>query len=189
MQPSGSLHIHPLWGMDCTEHHFPISTKQQSPVVQSHRELGSNPSSITLALRPQAHSDFLSLRISPIKWKWYACVCSLSCGWLYATPWTVAHQALLSTGFSRQEYWSGLPLPTAGDLLKLGMEPSSLTSPVLAGGFFTTMPPGKPQEQYVLKSNFLKEKTSNIVILGLSQKTNIMFLKFLTHGRWSPKIR
>ena len=52
-----------------------------------------------------------------------------------ATPWTVAHQASLSTGFSRQEYWSGLPFPLSGDLLDPGIKPVSLTS-AFAGGFF-----------------------------------------------------
>ena len=42
------------------------------------------------------------------------------------TPWTVAHQAPLSTGFSRQESWSGLPFPSPGDLPDLGIEPMSL---------------------------------------------------------------
>ena len=55
------------------------------------------------------------------------------------TPWTVAHQSPLSMGFSRQEYWSGLPFPPPGDLPDLGVEP---TSPALAGGFFNTEPPG-----------------------------------------------
>jgi len=50
-------------------------------------------------------------------------------------------QAPLSTGFPRQEYWSGLPFPSPGDLSDPEIEP---TSPVLAGGFFTTEPPGKP---------------------------------------------
>ena len=45
-----------------------------------------------------------------------------------ATPWTAAYQALLSMGFSRQEYWSGLPFPSPGDLLNTGMEPWSLAS-------------------------------------------------------------
>ena len=54
------------------------------------------------------------------------------------TLWTVVHQATLSMGFSRQEYWSGLPCPLPGDLLYLGIEPVSLTSPALAGRFFTT---------------------------------------------------
>ena len=57
---------------------------------------------------------------------------------LFATPWTVVRQAHLSMGFSRQECWSGLPFPSPGDLPDPGMEPGSLTSPALAGGFFTT---------------------------------------------------
>ena len=58
------------------------------------------------------------------------------------TPWTVARQAPLSMGFSRQEYWSGLPFPSLGDLPNSGIELVSLASPVLVGGFFTTEPPG-----------------------------------------------
>ena len=61
-----------------------------------------------------------------------------SCVQLCATPWTIAHQAPLSTGFSRQEYWSGLPFPPPGDLLDSGIELAPLMSPALAGGFFTT---------------------------------------------------
>ena len=62
----------------------------------------------------------------------------------YATTWTVAHQAPLSTGFSRPEYWRGLPFPSPRDLPNPGIEPTS-ASPALAGIFFTTEPPGKPQ--------------------------------------------
>ena len=54
---------------------------------------------------------------------------------LFATPWTVAHQAPLSMGFSRQEHWSGLPCPPPGDLPHPRFEPTSLT---LADGFCTT---------------------------------------------------
>ena len=54
------------------------------------------------------------------------------------TPWTVAHQAPLSMGFSRQEYWSGWPFPTPGDLPNTGIKPASLMPPALAGRFFTT---------------------------------------------------
>ena len=54
------------------------------------------------------------------------------------TPWTVARQAPLSMGFSRQECWSGLPLPIPGDLPDLGIKTASLASPALAGGFITT---------------------------------------------------
>ena len=57
---------------------------------------------------------------------------------LSATIWTVAHQAPLSMEFSRQEYWGGLPCPPPGDLPNPGIEPRSLMSPALAGGFFTT---------------------------------------------------
>ena len=66
---------------------------------------------------------------------------SLSRVRLFATPWTAAHQALLFMGFSRQEYWHGLPCPPPGDLPDPGIEP---TSPALANEFFTTVPTGKP---------------------------------------------
>ena len=63
---------------------------------------------------------------------------------LSATPWTVARQVPLSMGFSRQEYWSGLPCPPPGDLPNSGIEPLSLTLPVLAGsGSLPLVPPGK----------------------------------------------
>jgi len=56
--------------------------------------------------------------------------------------WTVACQASLSMGFSRQGYWSGLPFLIPGDLPDPGIEPVSLVSPALAGGFFSTVPLG-----------------------------------------------
>ena len=59
-----------------------------------------------------------------------------------ATPWTVALQAPLSIGFSRQEYWRGLPFPPPGDLPDPEIEPLSLASPTLAGVFSNTVPPG-----------------------------------------------
>ena len=59
-----------------------------------------------------------------------------SCVWLFVTLWT--HQTPQSMGFSRQEHWSGLPFPPPVDLMDPGIEPLSLTSPALAGGFFTT---------------------------------------------------
>ena len=65
-------------------------------------------------------------------------VCIRSHDRLLATPWTAAHQAPLSTGHSRQEYWSGLPCPPPGHLPDPGIEPTSITSPTVAGGFFTT---------------------------------------------------
>ena len=62
----------------------------------------------------------------------YPTVCNL---------WTVAHKAFPSMGFSRQEYWSGLPFPSPGDLLDPGIEPRS---PILQADALTLAPPGKP---------------------------------------------
>ena len=72
------------------------------------------------------------------------CVCVLSHVQFFATPWIVAYQAPLSMRFSRQEYWSGLSFPSPGVLPDPGIEWESLSSSALAGGFFTTEPPGKP---------------------------------------------
>ena len=63
---------------------------------------------------------------------------------LFETPWTVGHQTPLSMEFSKQEYRSGLPFPTPGDILDPEIELESLASPALAGGFFITAAPGKP---------------------------------------------
>ena len=68
-------------------------------------------------------------------------VMSLSRVRLFATLWTVAYQALPSMGFSRQEYWSGLPFPPPGDLPNIGIKPRS---PVLQADPLTFEPPGKP---------------------------------------------
>ena len=61
-----------------------------------------------------------------------------SCVQLFVTLWTVAHQAPLPIGFSREACWSGLPGPPPGDLPNPGIQPASLPSPALAGGFFTS---------------------------------------------------
>ena len=61
--------------------------------------------------------------------------CVLSCVRLFAILWTVAHQAPLSMGYSRQEHWSGLTFPPPGDLPDPGIKPTSLMSPALASGF------------------------------------------------------
>ena len=65
-------------------------------------------------------------------------MCMLSHIQFFDTPWSVACKAPLSMKFSRQEYWSGLPLPPPGDLSNPGIEPASPVSPVLADGFFST---------------------------------------------------
>ena len=69
------------------------------------------------------------------------CALSLSHAQLFATAWTIAHQAPLSVEVFRQEYWSGLPFPPPGDLPDPGIQPAS---PELAGRFFTIEPLGKP---------------------------------------------
>ena len=74
-------------------------------------------------------------------------VTSLSRVRLFATPWTVARQAPPSMGFSRQEYWSGLPFPSPGDLPDPGIEPRS---PALQADALTSEPPGKPFCVYTL---------------------------------------
>ena len=70
---------------------------------------------------------------------------SLSRVRLFVTTWTVAYQAPLSMGFSRQEYWSGLPFPSPGVLYNSGIEPRS---PTLQADALSSKPPGKPQNGY-----------------------------------------
>ena len=77
--------------------------------------------------------------------------------WLCATPWTVAHQALLSVGFSRQEYWSGLPFPSPGDLPDPGIKPRS---PALQTDVLTSEPPGKLAWN---REGFLKPKKEQTI--------------------------
>ena len=72
----------------------------------------------------------------------YACAQLLNHVQLFGTPWTVARHVPLSMGFSRQEYCSGLPFPSRGDLLDPGMEPVSLASPASTGRLFTTSATG-----------------------------------------------
>ena len=61
----------------------------------------------------------------------------------FVTPWTIVHQAALTMEFSRREYWSRLQLPSPGDLPDSEIEPASLVSSALAGGYFTSVPYGK----------------------------------------------
>ena len=72
------------------------------------------------------------------------CSCMFSHVQLTVTLWGIAHQTPLSMEFSRQEYWSGLPFPAPEGLPDPGVETVSPASPALAGGLFTTKPPGKP---------------------------------------------
>ena len=80
---------------------------------------------------------------------------------LFATPWTIACQAPLSMGFSRQEYWSGLPSPPPEDLPNPGIKP---VSPAMAGGFLPLAPRGKPKYSY--SSRFADNNISQNMKLG-----------------------
>ena len=77
-----------------------------------------------------AREDLLLWNISEVK--------LLSRVRLFVTPWTVAYRAPQSMGFSRQEYWSGVPFSSPGDLPDPGLKPASLVSPALAAWFFIT---------------------------------------------------
>ena len=82
------------------------------------------------------------------------CTCTQSCPTL-CDLWTLACQAPLSVGFSRQEYWSGLPFPPPGDLPNPGLEP---VSPTLAGGFVTTVLSGKPEPRKSLGTEVVSKQ-------------------------------
>ena len=92
-------------------------------------------------------------------------MCMLICVQFFAIPWTVACQAPLSRGFLRQEYWSGLPFPTPGDLPDPGIKPTSLRSPALPGRFFTTAPSENPKPKPFLILWRAKETTDSGTML------------------------
>ena len=84
---------------------------------------------------------------------------------LFATPWTVAHQAPVSMGLSQQEYWSGLPFSPPGDLSNLRIEPASPAAATLACRFSTTEPPGKPSNS---REHLLKDIPRSYFFPGLT---------------------
>ena len=100
------------------------------------------------------HSKFSSINYNftcyEIKVNWLV---TQSCLALCKPMDYIAHQAPLSMGISRQDYWSRLPFYTPGDLFNTGIEPASLAFPALAGRFFTTAPPRKPM--YYITFNML----------------------------------
>ena len=100
----------------------------------------------TVVVRSDSESTFLHKYLldtwPPWEKKWkhflpkFLCVLNpFSHVGLFEVPWTIARQAPLSMGFSRQDYWSELPFPSPGDLPNLGIEHMSLMSPALIGGF------------------------------------------------------
>ena len=102
------------------------------------------------------------------------CAKMLSRVWLFATPWSVDRQGPLSMGFSRQEYWSGLPYPPPGNLPDPGIEPTALTSPALSGRFFTTSATWEASNTRI----------DTKIILKQQHKTWIMF-RILLGRMWS----
>ena len=111
-------------------------------LVAGHRLQGA-PASAAVANRlgcSAACGIFLDQGSNLVSLHWLS---HFSCVQLCATLWTAACQTSLSMGFSRQEYWSGLPCPPPGDLLGLGIKPVSFASTCLAGGFLTTGPQRK----------------------------------------------
>ena len=112
---------------------------------------------------------------------WVCAVLShLSHIWLFATLRTVAGQAPLSMGFSRQEYWSGLPCPPPGDLPDPGFKHASLTPPALAGRFFTTSVTRKPRlnhrvtQCWVKNSNWILWQRRNSEGFGEGRQTYVV---------------
>ena len=110
----------------------------------------------------------------------YVVLSCFSYVWLFVTLCTRAHQARLSLGFSRQEYWSGLPCPSPGSLPESGIEPVPLMSPALAGRFFTTSATweasqtlGGPQVAMALVSPEFPPKlgTSGMMLASLCSQT------------------
>ena len=99
----------------------------------------------------------------------------------FATPQTIAHRAPLSMRFSREEYWSGLPFPSPGDLPNPGVEPVSLKSPALADSLFTTGTTWEaPNTILFLQVTPLQLHSRLIVIELLYVRSSIssLFLKF-----------
>ena len=106
--------------------------------------------------------------VSPQSWFQAGIVCDIKATHLcpaysLTTPWIITHQAPLSVGFPRQEYWSGLPFPSPGDLLNPETEP---TSPPLACRFFTSEPPGKLLNLHIHLHRRGFECSSNSVIFS-----------------------
>ena len=99
---------------------------------------------------------------------------SLSRVQLFVTPWTVAHQAPPSLGFSRQEYWSGLPFPSPGDLSDPGIKPRS---PALQADALTSEPPGKPYKLLYLL--YMKKLSLNINLVFRSNLSDLFILFFV----------
>ena len=106
---------------------------------------------------------------------------------LSVAPWTVwPARLLLSMAFPRQEYWSRLPFPTAGDLPDPEIEPVSLASPALAGGFFTLEPPRKPITKATDHNYFwyCSSDSVNFFTISHSSTVSLVFSKEWIFSLW-----
>ena len=95
------------------------------------------------------------------------------------TPWTVAHQDLLSMGFPRKEYWSGMQLPSPGDLPNPGIKLTSFASPALAGRFFTTeqVNNGNPLQYSCLENSIDRGAWQATQSMGLQESDTTLATK------------
>ena len=144
--PSKPLYWFPLLASECPQ-------AQSFPLLHLLFQLHSTPG--------QSHPVSSTCRWLPsLSLPVHACMLShFSRVQPFGTLWTVTHQAPLSMGFSRKEYWSGLPCTPPGDLPDAGIEPTSLMSPALAGRFFTisttcealTLPHHSPNPQLCIQ--------------------------------------
>ena len=98
--------------------------------------------STSLIIREMEIKTTTKNHLNLLEWCLHACM--LNHVQVFAIPWAAAHQAPLSLEFFRQEYWNGLPFPTPEDFPNPGIEPGSLASPALAGGFFIMCHQGSP---------------------------------------------
>ena len=115
----------------------------------------------------------------------YMCVyCFFSHVQLFATLWTLACKAPLSMGFSRQEYWSGLPCPPPGELPNPGVKPASLMSPALAGGFFTTRTTWEAHMCVFIYKQHMREQNHTSIYLLFSKLKSLkgMFAQSLNRS-------
>ena len=147
-------------------------------------KLGSRVSQLVNMQLVLSVEQFFSVLKSPINRRALSIpgthACMLSRDQLFVTLWTAACQDPLSMGFSRQEYWSGLLCPFLGDLPDPRIKPTSLASPALADGFFTTLPPGKCSKDLILIVPNLKITRDNQMCPQYISKSPMWLLSLST---------
>ena len=97
----------------------------------------------------------------------------------FATPRAIAYQAPQSVRFPRQEYWSGLPFPTLGDLPNMGIKLVTLVSSALADGSFTTEQPGKPHSNDIIYISKVVDISPAILIPVCDSSDQVAIIKLL----------